>query len=76
MVTAYKCPMCGGEVVEREVTKLLRGGANVAEATVPADVCLDCGEQLYSLETVLSFERIRKELADGGRTDAGISDIR
>ena len=47
MVMMYKCPMCGGEVVEREVTRLLQGGNNVAETTVPADVCLEGREQYH-----------------------------
>ena len=75
MVMSDKCPMCGGKIVEGEITELLRGGGNSVEIVVPAGVCQDCGEALLSLETVLRFERIRKELAAGGRADAGISDV-
>lgn len=75
MVMFDKCPMCGGKVVDGEITKLLRGGGNSVEIVAPAEVCLDCGEALLSLETVLRFERIHKELAAGGRADAGISDV-
>ena len=75
MVMFDKCPMCSGKVVEGEITKLLRGGDNSVEIVVPADVCQECGEALLSLETVLRFERIRKELAAQGRADAGISDV-
>ena len=74
MVMFDKCPMCGGKVVEGEITELLRGGGNSVEIVAPAEVCQDCGEALLSLETALRFERIQKELAAGGRADAGISD--
>ena len=57
-----KCPVCGGELVEKEVEKLLRGGVNTAIIKVKAEVCLHCGERLYSQETVKLFEEIRKKL--------------
>ena len=57
-----KCPVCGGELVEKEVEKLLRGGVNTAIINVKAEVCLHCGERLYSQETVKLFEEIRKKL--------------
>lgn len=58
-----KCPICGGEVVEKEVEKLLRGGNNTAVLKVKAEVCLHCGERLYPQETVRKFEQIRLKLA-------------
>lgn len=57
-----KCPVCGGEVVEKEVEKLLRGGNHTAVLRVNADVCLHCGERLYSKETISRFEEIRAKL--------------
>jgi len=57
-----KCPICGGELQEKEVEKLLRGGVNTAIIKVQADVCLHCGERLYSQETVRLFEQIRRKL--------------
>lgn len=58
-----KCPICGSEMVEQEVEKLLRGGKNTAMVKVRAEVCLHCGERLYSQETVQIFEQIRTKLA-------------
>ena len=58
-----KCPVCGGELVEKEVEKLLKGGVNTAVLKVTAEVCLQCGERLYSEETVRRFEQIRQKLA-------------
>jgi YgiT-type zinc finger domain-containing protein len=57
-----QCPVCGGEMVEKEVEKLLRGGAHMAVVTVRAEVCLKCGERLYSTETIRQFEQIRAKL--------------
>lgn len=57
-----KCPVCGGELVEKEVEKLLKGGIHTAVLKVRADVCLRCGERLYSVETVKRFEQIRQKL--------------
>jgi len=57
-----KCPICGGELEEKEVEKLLKGGVHTAIIKVKADVCLHCGERLYSQETVKLFEEIRRKL--------------
>lgn len=57
-----KCPVCGGELVEKEVEKLLRGGRHTALVKVSAEVCLHCGERLYSEATVRRFEQIRIKL--------------
>lgn len=57
-----KCPICGGEVVEKNVEKLLRGGLNTAVIKASAEVCLHCGERLYSDEIVKRFEEIRRKL--------------
>lgn len=58
-----KCPICGGELVEKEVEKILKGGSNTAIMRVKAEVCLHCGERLYKPETVTHFEEIRKKLS-------------
>lgn len=57
-----KCPVCGGDLVSKEVEKLLRGGKHTAVLRVPADVCLRCGERLYSVDAVERFEQIRSKL--------------
>ncbi len=62
MIPFNKCPVCGGEMVEKEVEKLLRGGNHTAVLHVYAEVCLRCGERLYSQETVGRFEQIRAKL--------------
>jgi len=57
-----KCPICGGELKNKNVEKVLRGGNNTAIISVNADVCLHCGERLYSQETIRDFEKIRNKL--------------
>lgn len=57
-----KCPVCGGDLQEKEVEKLLKGGDNTAMVNVRAEVCLHCGERLYSQEAIKCFEEIRRKL--------------
>lgn len=57
-----RCPVCCGELVQKTVEKLLRGGNHTAVLDVEADVCLRCGERLYSTETVRHFEEVRAKL--------------
>ncbi len=60
-----KCPVCGGELVKKQVEKLLRGGNHTAVVAVEADVCLRCGERLYDQLMVKRFEDIRAKLRRG-----------
>jgi YgiT-type zinc finger domain-containing protein len=62
MIPFKKCPVCNGEVVEKEVEKLLRGGNNTAFVKVKAEVCLHCGERFYSKATINEFQEIRLKL--------------
>lgn len=62
MIPFEKCPVCGGELEEKTVEKLLRGGCHTVSIQVLAEVCLHCGERLYAEEVVRSFEEIRNKL--------------
>lgn len=62
MMPFNQCPVCGGELVEKQVEKLLRGGDHTAVICVPAEICLHCGERLYSQDVVRRFEQIRIKL--------------
>lgn len=62
MTPFEKCPTCGGEIVEKTVEKIVHGGGNTAVLRVQAEVCLHCGERLYSPETIQKFEQIRGKL--------------
>lgn len=62
MTDITKCPICGGELIEKKVDKLLRGGNNTAIVQVNALVCQECGEKLYLPETIELFEQIQEKL--------------
>ncbi|MBI3617961.1 MAG: YgiT-type zinc finger protein [Candidatus Omnitrophica bacterium] len=62
MIPFRKCPVCGGDMVKKEVEKLLRGGGDTAVLKTKADVCLHCGERLFAQETVRRFEQIKAKL--------------
>ena len=57
-----RCPVCGSELEEKIVEKLLRGGNHTVSLKVAAEVCLHCGERLYAEDVVRSFEEIRNKL--------------
>ncbi|TAJ92690.1 MAG: YgiT-type zinc finger protein [Gammaproteobacteria bacterium] len=57
-----KCPVCGGELEAKQVEKLLSGCGNTVSVKVSAEVCLHCGERLYTEEVVRTFEEIRGKL--------------
>ena len=57
------CPICGGKIAEKEVEKVLKGGTNTAIMKLTAEVCLHCGERLYTPEIVSRFEGVRKKLS-------------
>ncbi|MFQ5651836.1 MAG: YgiT-type zinc finger protein [bacterium] len=59
---ARKCPTCGEEVLEKEVTEVLSGEVNTAFVRVQVGVCLHCGERLYTPDTVRRFEEIEAKL--------------
>ncbi len=63
MLPFERCPVCGSEMLSKEVEKLLRGGSDTAVVMVKAEVCLRCGERLYSKETISQFEKIRSQLS-------------
>ena len=62
MMPFKKCPICGGELIQKEVEKVVRGGNHTAILRVAAEVCLHCGERLYSPDDVTRFEEIRGKL--------------
>jgi len=69
MIPFNKCPVCGGEVVSKEVEKLLKGGNHTATVNVKAEVCTHCGERIYSKDTITLFEQIRNKLTNHELSD-------
>ena len=62
MMPFAKCPVCGGEMIEKDIEKPLRGGVHTGVVPVRAEVCLHCGERSYSEETVRRCGDIRTKL--------------
>lgn len=56
------CVFCGGEIQEKIVTvvKECQGEVLIIES-VPAGVCIQCGEKEYSAEVAAKLEKILKE---------------
>jgi len=50
-----KCPICGGELTEKKVEKLLKGNGDTAILKVKAEVCLHCSERLYAPKVIARF---------------------
>ena len=71
-----KCPVCGGEMVEKEVEKVLRGGNLTETLNIQAAICLRCGERLYTPEDVSRFEQIRSTLEAKGEISAQNTTLR
>ena len=59
-MSTRQCDLCGGTVVDREVSYTIEfeGRLHIV-VHVPAKKCLQCGERLYSPETV---EKIQKAI--------------
>lgn len=62
MTPLDKCPLCGGEIVKKEVEKILRGGNLTETVKAQAEACLRCGESFYTPDVVKRFEKIRSRL--------------
>ena len=53
-----KCDICAGPMTELEVTyRIELEGKLIVVEHVPAKVCAQCGERLYSAETVELLQR-------------------
>ncbi len=57
-----KCPVCSGEIVEKKVEEVIYSGNNAAIITIDAEICLHCGERLFSPEVIKKMETIREKL--------------
>ena len=58
-----KCARCGfDDVIEKSVDVVLRGRCDAAVISVPAEVCLHCGERFYTGEVSFCFDAIQERL--------------
>lgn len=64
-----KCLVCHHNMTERSITLDLRMGEElVVIEGVPATVCENCGEQIFSPETTRKVQIVAKERKGAGRT--------
>ena len=59
------CPICGGELVEKNTETIIRGGNDTAVIQMRALVCTKCGEHIYPIQTIRSMEKIKLQLSRG-----------
>ncbi|ACK71605.1 conserved hypothetical protein [Gloeothece citriformis PCC 7424] len=57
-----KCFFCSGNLGEKQVTEIVRGGGNTATLKVKALVCQCCDERYYHTDVVRQFEEIKAKL--------------
>jgi YgiT-type zinc finger domain-containing protein len=62
MMPFTKCPVCSGDIMEKQVEEIIYSGNNALIINVPAEVCLKCGERLYSPEVIQKMESIKAKL--------------
>ena len=66
MTNLSKCFRCGStEIQDRSVEKLVHQGRYVVALRVPADVCVNCGEQYFDRDQVAMFEDVRRRIGFG-----------
>jgi len=60
---AGKCPICGGDTKEDivEVQEMIEGEVYIIKG-VKAEVCVQCGESMYSLEEMRRIEKVREKI--------------
>ncbi len=56
------CPICGGEVTERNISEIVQGGNHTATLRMDVLVCLSCNERLYSLSDIQKMEQLKQKL--------------
>ena len=76
MASFDRCPVCGGPIVEREVEKGLRGGVVRETVRMRTDVCLKCGERLYTPDAAQRLKNTGSGLDARETADAQITPFR
>ena len=59
------CPVCGGEMVDKRVDVVdTINGKLVIIRGISAEVCVRCGERLYSQGEMRKMEKLREKIQD------------
>ncbi|MGB2799674.1 MAG: YgiT-type zinc finger protein [Dehalococcoidia bacterium] len=72
-----KCPICGGETREDivEVQVMISEEPYIIQG-IKAEVCVQCGERLYSLDEVRRIEELRKGITERRIKPTGTREIK
>lgn len=71
-----RCYRCGGAVVMRKVRFSLETDRGLVLIDgVPAEVCVQCGEQTFSIDVVQRLEEMRDEIEAGKRILKPANDV-
>lgn len=57
------CPMCGGQLVLKQVEHEVSIGPHQKVIKVPAFVCKKCGERVYTDEADETIKKLEEEMA-------------
>jgi YgiT-type zinc finger domain-containing protein len=60
-----RCSVCGGEVIEKGVEKIVGGGNDVALLKPRVGVCTKCGGRLYDADACYQIDTMRRNLLEG-----------
>ena len=70
------CPICGGEMVDKSVDVLdTVNGKLVIISGISAEVCVRCGEKLYSKGDMKKLERLRVKIQDNLMDPISVEEI-
>lgn len=59
------CPICGGEMVDKSVDVVdTINGKLIIIRGISAEVCVRCGEKLYSQGEMKKMEKLREKIQD------------
>lgn len=70
------CPICGGETVDKDVDVIeTMNGRWVILRGIPAEVCTQCGERLYSESEMRKMEELREKIKNDLAKPIAIQEI-
>jgi YgiT-type zinc finger domain-containing protein len=62
VLTFDECPVCAGQIIEKEVTKVISRGKQKTVLKLPGYVCCKCSEQFYPPKSIKHIEKVIAEL--------------
>lgn len=70
------CPICGGEMVDKSVDVVdTINGKLVIIRGISAEVCVRCGERLYSQGEMKKMEKLREKIQDNSLKPITVEEV-